>query len=531
MKAHQKAGDEEVASAGSLRKPQGHSMHGATSAWIEKDDGDHGGHDDTLPVHEASEPKALLRAQGMEPNLSSPVAALELTSSRASTSHNAKEGTSEVTVYEGNYDGKGEDGPITAYLAFWEPFGGVYSKPTYHIRDGICWVSGCLKNVAEREWNEIVQLPRNCRPHQKLFFLVNNHDIGTQVSVDTTGIVKYVAGGMGHQWVSLSAIAFATENAPASPLPGFYGSRKMANNDAWQSWSTHYYDAGFPRYTVSRGICFLQGLVGNPNAQEGSRITVLPVDCRPRKRLEFAVANGEMPGVVSVEADGSLIWRSKTAETESPVSLCGIVFTIAFSENVGLVQTLGTWSGVVIYPSGPIPGERDVELQLKGILQGDTALTYTVMHNVCVLEGGVSKGSVSDIRGNRLAQLPFDCRPDKRLVFNGNNGYGLSRIDVTTLGVVTWVAGAQQDEWISLSGIIITLPMRLRTGPPGPPGPRGDRGVAGTAAEWALKALRVLWASLGLRDQKVLRDHSLLIPSMSGRLRVLFGMMAYGLTS
>lgn len=134
----------------------------------------------------------------------------------------------------------------------------------------------------------------------------------------------------------------------------------------------------------------------------------------------------------------------------------------------------------MIYPSGPIPGERDVELQLKGILQGDTALTYTVMHNVCVLEGGVSKGSVSDIRGNRLAQLPFDCRPDKRLVFNGNNGYGLSRIDVTTLGVVTWVAGAQQDEWISLSGIIITLPMRLRTGPPGPPGPRGDRGVAGT---------------------------------------------------
>merc|ERR1712070_1142337 len=53
------------------------------------------------------------------------------------------------------------------------------------------------------------------------------------------------------------------------------------------------------------------------------------------------------------------------------------------------------------------------------------------------------------------AQLPSDCRPKGRLIFNMNNHGKTARVDVTTDGKIYWVAGGRDHSWISITGIVI----------------------------------------------------------------------------
>ena len=53
----------------------------------------------------------------------------------------------------------------------------------------------------------------------------------------------------------------------------------------------------------------------------------------------------------------------------------------------------------------------------------------------------------------KIATLPEGFRPKKRLIFNLNNNSKTARVDVMTDGVIGWVAGGKDHNWISLDGI------------------------------------------------------------------------------
>ena len=75
--------------------------------------------------------------------------------------------------------------------------------------------------------------------------------------------------------------------------------------------------------------------------------------------------------------------------------------------------------------------------------------SYTKTGSVCEVEGL--------IRGSRwgaaMVQLPSNCRPKKRLIFNVNNHAKTARVDVLRNGQVKWVGGGKDHGWISLGGI------------------------------------------------------------------------------
>merc|ERR1740130_265510 len=52
-----------------------------------------------------------------------------------------------------------------------------------------------------------------------------------------------------------------------------------------------------------------------------------------------------------------------------------------------------------------------------------------------------------------IATLPTNCRPNHQLIFNLNNHWGTSRVDVQTNGEVHWRAGGRSHGWLSLTGI------------------------------------------------------------------------------
>jgi len=73
----------------------------------------------------------------------------------------------------------------------------------------------------------------------------------------------------------------------------------------------------------------------------------------------------------------------------------------------------------------------------------------TIQNGVCIVDGLIKhSGWNAD-----MAQLPAGCRPNKRLIFNLNNHASICRVDVQTSGLVTWISGGKDHDWISLSGM------------------------------------------------------------------------------
>ena len=71
-----------------------------------------------------------------------------------------------------------------------------------------------------------------------------------------------------------------------------------------------------------------------------------------------------------------------------------------------------------------------------------------VKGSICIVDGLV-RGSV----WGKIAQLPSNCRPSKRLIFNLNNHAKTARVDVLPSGDIIWAGGGKDHAWISLSGI------------------------------------------------------------------------------
>lgn len=196
---------------------------------------------------------------------------------------------------------------------------------------------------------------------------------------------------------------------------------KVTLHGSWQN-----YGGDFEPLTarIRNGVCVVQGLVknGKPGA-----VATLPPNCRPNKVLIFNVMGKSQTHHfghprVDVTPNGVI---TAGANTHQWLSLTGIKFVPGTKYQKPL-QLLGGWKP---YAGSP---------------------TFSKVHGVCSLEGNLVHGK----DWHKFAQLPENCRPSKRLIFNVNNGAQSARIDVDVNGIVGWHAGGQDAHWISVSGIV-----------------------------------------------------------------------------
>ena len=290
----------------------------------------------------------------------------------------------------------------------WQAYGGDYGTPTYNkTADGVVTISGLA--MTNGAWGLIAQLPVGHRPSKRLIFNLNNHGSTARVDVLTDGSVHWIAGGRSHGWVSLSGINFSTAAEETLPLV-----------NGWQAYGGDY---GTPGYSKTPdGSVTISGLVMTNGAW--GLIAQLPAGYRPSKRLIFNLNNHGSTARVDVLTDGSVHWIAG-GRSHGWVSLSGINFSTAAEETLSLVNGWQAYGGDYGTPTYSKTSEGSV-----------------------IISGLVRSGS-----WGLIAQLPTECRPAKRLIFNLNNHANTARVDVTTSGQVIWVTGGRSHGWLSLSGI------------------------------------------------------------------------------
>jgi hypothetical protein len=194
---------------------------------------------------------------------------------------------------------------------------------------------------------------------------------------------------------------------------------------------------------IKHGFCFLSG-----HAKAGNTwtdIAQLPSECRPTKRLVFNCNNHDRAARCDVGTDGKITWQQGSKKYDW-LSFTGIRFATKHLAHESVLTGWG-WSGY-----GGAYGLP----------------TYSLHDGICSVEGMV-RGE----NWEKIAELPRDCWPKKRLTFLTNNHEKTARLDVDPDGIISWKGGGKDHGWVSLSGILINtaselvndLPMKTGWGP------------------------------------------------------------------
>jgi hypothetical protein len=274
------------------------------------------------------------------------------------------------------------------------------------LNGNICVVSGLIKGRGAH----LATLPVGCRPNKRVIFNLNNHQNTLRVDALPNGQVHFVAGRWQHGWINLDGIQFAVRHHKAVQL-----------HNAWKAYG-HSYKA--PTYTKQGRICEVEGLIRG--GHWGRAMAVLPVGCRPKKRLIFNLNNHAKPCRVDVQTNGHVTWHAGGRDHHW-VSLGGIMFATDTGRALALASNWKNYGGSY------------------------GRATVTRQQNLCLVSGLVRGGHW----GHAMVVLPPDCRPKGRLIFNMNNHAKTSRVDVLPSGHVVWVAGGRDHHWMSLTGILI----------------------------------------------------------------------------
>jgi hypothetical protein len=237
----------------------------------------------------------------------------------------------------------------------------------------------------------------------------------------TNGQIVWVAGGHDHHWISLSGITI--HRSSGSSLKGGKGGvRRLGLQSGWAAYG-HGYEA--PSTTKYGNLCVVSGLIRRGGMR--NPLATLPADCRPNKRVIFNLNNHQNTLRVDVLRNGQVHYVAGTWH-HGWLNLDGIQFATRGQRGL---PVRGGWRGYGGSYSNP---------------------TYTKTGVVCEIEGLMRGGRW----GHSMVQLPGNCRPKQRLIFNMNNHARSARVDVQTNGQVTWHAGGRNHHWISLGGIMFS---------------------------------------------------------------------------
>jgi hypothetical protein len=162
----------------------------------------------------------------------------------------------------------------------WRSEGGLYKDSAYTLYDrSLCLVVGLAE---EGKWTDpIAELPEDCRPTRRLMFNLNNGEQSARIDVWPDGKVQWEKGGSEKlTQVSLAGMTFGTDPRET---------HRLSVNQGWGRFGQDYVEPG---YTVTRGLCTLEGAaVRVPGSAAGiaARATGVPgamskneYECKPQ---------------------------------------------------------------------------------------------------------------------------------------------------------------------------------------------------------------------------------------------------------
>lgn len=317
--------------------------------------------------------------------------------------------------------------------------GGEFAPVSYYVEMGLCLLQGVVRT---RNWSvmmansgsHILQLPPECSPRDGRVVLRMGHSQFTQrADVTSEGALHWQAGTVAHPWVSLDGMIFYTQSPTAlTLLPG---------------WVWHSTTFRRPSYRIFRNnMCVLSGVLTNQASNRD--IVVLPLECRPRDRLVFAINQNERCGRLDVLPDGRVLYID--GPLISWVSLDGVYFIA--DAPAPRASPIVSWKEATTTRVPMNSGWRDFG-------EGFAPATFTRAGPMCYLSGRVASSNLQ----TAIATLPEACRPAGNHVFivAGHSLVLASRVDVEANGLLTWKAGNFEENWLPLDGI--SFPVRGTT--------------------------------------------------------------------
>eukprot|EP00913_Durusdinium_trenchii_P032326 g30267.t1 len=291
-----------------------------------------------------------------------------------------------------------------------------------HVRDavferkeGICSVQAALKPTT---WRDVAILPAECHPSGSLVFNLMTASKIASVEVDSRGVITWMEGSQ-DSWLSLAGLVFPAVS-PGWPI-------ELQNG--WENAPAPYAPAS---YTLVGSLCFVEGRI--VSSSSWGVLAHLPEDCRPTKRLTFNLnGHGAATSEIEVLTNGEVIYSA--GPQTSWLSLSGIIFVT--TKGVAHAKSLELAGGWVA--SGGVP-------------------TYSMTLGHCLVEGQLDGILLNG--GAKLATLPVECWPMRKLIFSKAYGTNNIEVDVSEFGEISYsgtevVVGAAR---ISLSGLLFSAP-------------------------------------------------------------------------
>lgn len=333
----------------------------------------------------------------------------------------------------------------------------VFADAGVYVASGICSISGAVR-ASNNAGKWVSTVPDACKP--------DGGRVAGRFEITPDGLLNALGDAPAGILTSAEHLLYAvSSNSTAIEL-----------NAQWK------YN-GIDRQPAVYSNKFLCVLMGGVSGDPASPIGVLPKACRPSVGSIFhRIVTGDSVHQITISSDGTIRWTSPNAVKGTPISLEGIHFTVAPTQQ---------WEVEVAEEANKIREAREravraqeqskknavAEQQNKKLNLGSVAspLTFSSFFEeagkglrlpqyarsglVCQVSGVLTVKSAEKLAGSTLVTLPEDCRPTKKIEFNlySSNG-NIIHVDVGTDGVVTIVSSnVRDDETVGLGSIVFPM--------------------------------------------------------------------------
>lgn len=300
-----------------------------------------------------------------------------------------------------------------------------YAPPSYKVQDGLC----VLQGTARRDnWGNFPSsgtlgyLPADCRPHDgRVLYGTMKNERKVRFDILPSGQMWFHChDGTPRTIMDLSGIHFFTES---------FNSIQLTNG--WYPYGGY----RTPSWRLTDKICVLSGLC---NGNAGSAVAMLPLECRPRKRLVFHTSQEDGAARVDVLSDGRVMYVSN--RKYSWLSLDGIAF-VADAPQIASVEP---------YPVDKIGAVYGLRMPTGfSAAEGYEAPSWWSAGPMCGLQGAID---ADDMRAT-IAVFPEKCRPTGRTTFEIDTRNKLVRLDVLEDGSVQYASGEVSNGVLPLNGV------------------------------------------------------------------------------